>query len=151
MPGILQARTLGWVAISFSSAWKVKVKSLSHVSLFMTPWTAAYQAPLSKGFSRQEYWSEMPCLPLENQKRFSEQRKRVLRQKFLTVWSITKSDLMSTLVSQGCQNKVTHTGWLTMTEIYSLMQFWRLKFWHQFWWDQFLLEALGRSCSMLLF
>ena len=58
-PGILQARTLEWVAISFSSAWKwkVKVKSLSRVWLLATPWTAAYQAPLSMGFSRQEYWS----------------------------------------------------------------------------------------------
>ena len=58
-PGILQARTLEWVAISFSSAWKgkVKVKSLSHVQLFATPWTAACQAPPSMGFSRQEYWS----------------------------------------------------------------------------------------------
>ena len=56
VPGILQARALEWVAISFSSAWKwtVKVKSLSHVQLFATPWTAAYQAPLSMGFSRQE-------------------------------------------------------------------------------------------------
>ena len=61
VPGILQARTLEWVAISFSSAWKwkVKVKSLSHVWLFVTPWTAAYQAPPSMGFSRQEYWSEV--------------------------------------------------------------------------------------------
>ena len=59
VPGILQARTLEWVAISFSNAWrwKVKVKSLSHVRLFTTPWTAAYQAPPSMGFSRQEYWS----------------------------------------------------------------------------------------------
>ena len=59
VPGILQARTLEWVAISFSKAWKwkVKVKSLSRVRLFATPWTAAYQAPLPMGFSRQEYWS----------------------------------------------------------------------------------------------
>ena len=57
VPGILQARTLEWVAISSSSAWKwkVKVKSLSHVRLLATPGTAAYQAPLSMGFSRQEY------------------------------------------------------------------------------------------------
>ena len=62
IPGILQARTLEWIAISFSSAWKwkVKVKSLSHVWLSATPWTAACQAPLSMGFSRQEYWSGMP-------------------------------------------------------------------------------------------
>ena len=57
--GILQARTLEWVAISFSNAWKwkVKVKSLSHVRLLATSWTAAHQAPPSVGFSRQEYWS----------------------------------------------------------------------------------------------
>ena len=62
VPGILKARTLEWVAISFSNAWKwkVKVKSLSRVRLLATPWTAAYQAPLSMGFSRQEYWSEVP-------------------------------------------------------------------------------------------
>ena len=62
VPGILQARTLEWVAISFSNAWKwkVKVKSLSRVQLLVTPWTAAYQAPPSMGFSRQEYWSGVP-------------------------------------------------------------------------------------------
>ena len=62
VPGILQARTLEWVAISFSSAWKwkVKVKSHSRVQLLGTPWTAAYQAPLSMGFSSQEYWSGLP-------------------------------------------------------------------------------------------
>ena len=64
VPGILQARTLEWVAISFSNAWKwkVKVKSLSRVQLFATPWTAAYQSPPSMGFSRQEYWSGVPLL-----------------------------------------------------------------------------------------
>ena len=62
VPGILQARTLEWVAISFSNAgkWKVKVKSLSRVRLLATPWTAAQQAPPSMGFSRQEYWSGVP-------------------------------------------------------------------------------------------
>ena len=62
VPGILQARTLEWVAISFSNAWKwkVKVKSLSCVQLFATPWTAAYRAPPPMGFSRQEYWSGVP-------------------------------------------------------------------------------------------
>ena len=64
--GFLQARTLEWVAISFSKAWKwkVKVKSLSRVQLLATPWTAAYQAPPSMGFSRQKYWSGVP-LPRE--------------------------------------------------------------------------------------
>ena len=60
VPGILQARTLEWVAISFSDAWKWKVKSLSRVWLLVTPWTAAYQAPLSMGFSRQKYWTGVP-------------------------------------------------------------------------------------------
>ena len=62
VPGILQARTLEWVAISFSNAWKwkVKVKSLSRVQLLATPWTAAYQASPSMGFARQEYWSGSP-------------------------------------------------------------------------------------------
>ena len=62
VPGILQARTLEWVAISFSRAWKwkVKVKSLSCARLLVTLWTAAYQSPLTMGFSRQEYWSGLP-------------------------------------------------------------------------------------------
>ena len=62
VPGILQARTLEWVAISSSNAWKWKVKgkSLSRVLLLATPWTAAHQAPPSMGFSRQEYWSGVP-------------------------------------------------------------------------------------------
>ena len=62
VPGILQARILEWVAISFSSAWKwkVKVKSLSPAWLLATPWIPAHQAPPSMGFSRQEYWSGVP-------------------------------------------------------------------------------------------
>ena len=70
IPGILQARTLEWVTISFSNAWKwkVKVKSLSRVRLLATPWTAAHQAPPSIGFSRQEYWSGVPLL--DNTKRY---------------------------------------------------------------------------------
>ena len=57
VPGILQVRTLEWVAISFSDVWKwkVKVKSLSRVQFVETPWTATYQAPPSMGYSRQEY------------------------------------------------------------------------------------------------
>ena len=85
IPGILQARTLEWVAISFSSAWKWKVKgkSLSRVQLFVTPWTAAYQAPPSMGFSRQEYWSGVPlpspiiCLYTSN-KQFKNSIKKVI-------------------------------------------------------------------------
>ena len=60
--GIFQTRILEWVAISFSNAWKwkVKVKLLSRVPLLATPWTVAHQAPPSMGFSRQEYWNGVP-------------------------------------------------------------------------------------------
>ena len=71
-PGILQARTLEWVAIFFSNAWKwkVKVKSLSRVRPSATPWTAARQAPPPMGFSRQEYWSGVPLpSPKEHNKK----------------------------------------------------------------------------------
>ena len=68
VPGILQARTLEWVAMSFSNVWKwkVKVKSLSSVRLFKTPWTAAYQAPPPMGFSRQECGSGLPLPSPQN-------------------------------------------------------------------------------------
>ena len=67
VPGILQARALEWVAISFSNAWKwkVKVKSLSHVRLLATPRTVAYEAPPAMGFPRQEYWSGVPLPSLD--------------------------------------------------------------------------------------
>ena len=66
--GILQARTLEWVTISFSNArkWKVKVKSLSRVWLLVTPWTAAHQGPPSMGFARQEWWSGLPLPSLKD-------------------------------------------------------------------------------------
>ena len=71
VPGILQARTQEWVASSFSNAWKwkVKVKSLSLLWLFATPWTAAYQAPPSTGFSRHEYWSGLPLPSPEKERK----------------------------------------------------------------------------------
>ena len=74
VPGILQARTLEWVAISFSNAWKgkVKVKSPSCVRLLATPWTATYQAPPSMGFSRQEYWSGLPLPSPSNMRRIQK-------------------------------------------------------------------------------
>ena len=85
VPGILQARTVEWVAISFSSAgkWKVKVKLLSLVQLLATPWTAAYQAPPSMGFSRQEYWSG---LPLPSLKEPSSSIKRSLGASLAVQW-----------------------------------------------------------------
>ena len=71
VPGILQARTLEWVAMSFSNAWKwkVKVKSLSRAQLLAIPRTAAYQAPPSMGFSRQEYWSGVPLYKYVNHRK----------------------------------------------------------------------------------
>ena len=82
--GILQARTVKWVAISFSNAWKwkVKVKSLNRVRLLATPWTAAYQAPPSMGFSRQEYWSRVP-LPSPIDVRVGPQRKLNIKKLML--------------------------------------------------------------------
>ena len=73
VPGILQARTLEWVAISFSNAWewKVKGKLLSRVRLLATPWTTAYQASPSIGFSRQEYWNGVP-LPRKTLKKYDK-------------------------------------------------------------------------------
>ena len=78
VPGILQARTLEWVAISLSNArkWKVKVNWLSRVRLLATPWTAAHQASPPMGFSRQEYRSGVPLsssLPNKITKKSAEQ------------------------------------------------------------------------------
>ena len=87
VPGILQARTLEWVAISFSNAWKWKVKvmvkslSLSCVRLFVTPWTAAYPALPSMGSSRQEYWSGLPVPSL-----ISNTRKQIFQGKEKLKW-----------------------------------------------------------------
>ena len=82
IPGILQARTLEWVSISFSNAWKwkVKVKSLSRVQLLATPWTAAYQAPPSMGFSRQEYWTGVPSpsLTMEHYSAIKKNKKNII-------------------------------------------------------------------------
>ena len=92
VPGILQVKTLGWVAISFSNAWKwkVKVKSFSRVWLVATPWTAAHQAPLSMGFSRQEYWSGVPSpSPVKIANLFQLIWVRVWRTVFLQTFPVT--------------------------------------------------------------
>ena len=93
VPGILQARILEWVFISFFNAWKwkVKVKSLSHVRLLATPWTVAYQAPPSMGFSRQEYGSGLP-LPSLGQEAGAMQRLGLepLRRKSRVAWKRVK-------------------------------------------------------------
>ena len=91
VPGMLQARTLEWVAIFFSNAWnwKVKVRSLSRVQLFQTPWTAAYQAPPSLGFSRQEYWSGLPLPSLVKHVAHSN-------------WQLTKTTVYTFFRAVGC-------------------------------------------------
>ena len=106
VPGILQARTLEWVAISFSNAakWKVKVKSLSRVRLLVTPWTAAYQAPPSMGFSRQEYWSGVPLPSLLSSKKgmsyyYMKQKEWILN----TFFYVKEVRLSMSLVVNSCQ------------------------------------------------
>ena len=96
VPGILQARTLEWVAISFSNAWKwkVKVKSLSLVRLLATPWTAAHQAPPSMGFSRQEYWSGLPLGKPNLSETKKDQNQR--NQAWWSVGHLYTSDMMHT-------------------------------------------------------
>ena len=92
--GILQVGTLEWVAISFSNAWKwkVKVKSLSRVWLLATPWTVAHQAPPSMGFSGQRYWSGVP---LPSPFTFHTRPKKLFNRKYL----FTKKALTS-LITQ---------------------------------------------------
>ena len=95
VPGILQARTLERVVISFSNAWKwkVKVKSLSRIQLLATPRTAAYQAPPSMGFARQEYWSEVPLPSLRT----------------IPTWTKKGRDQWSTLWKNMIQKKMERT------------------------------------------
>ena len=104
VPGILQARILEWVAISFSTTWKwkVKVKSLSRVRLFATPWTAAYQAPPSTGFSRQEYWSGLPLpsptYPLDLSKIFWKLQQVKMCEPNTFPWIILKINLQKKII-----------------------------------------------------
>ena len=121
VPGILQARTLEWVAISFSNAWKwkMKVKSPSRVQLSATPWTAAYQAPPSMGVSRQEYWSGVP---LPSPFLYTSNFKNVSFQHYATIWWPTKnvvtpflkeySPMLSliTLLHSRCPGDVSQTS-----------------------------------------
>ena len=119
VPEILQARTLEWVAISFSNAWKQKLKgkSLSRVWLLATPWTAAHQAPPSVGFSRQEHWSGVP-LPL------GELRELVMDREAwgAAVHGVTKSQTQlrdwielnwTIFLSQEFKNRLT--GWFRLS------------------------------------
>ena len=104
VPRILQARILEWVAISFSNAWKwkVKVKSLSRVRLFATSWAAAYQAPPPMGFSRQEYWSGVPLpslCPPGNAKVILDMSSSTGFQTRVKDWATLQHQLSGALVS----------------------------------------------------
>ena len=93
VPGILQARKVEWVAISFSNVWKrkVKMKLLSRARLLATPWTVAYQAPPSMGFVRQEYWSGVP-LPSPS---FAVQKLLILIRSHLFIFAFISNILRS--------------------------------------------------------
>ena len=101
IPGILQAITLEWVAISFSNAWKRKVKGkyLSRVWLFATPWTEAYQAPPSMGFSRQEYWSGLPSPSPSQHQGLSNESTLCIRWPKHWSFSVSPSNECSGLIS----------------------------------------------------
>ena len=109
VPRILQARTLEWIAISFSNTWmwKVKVKWVSHVRLFVTPWTAAHQAPPSMGFSRQEYWSGVP-LPSLN---------RTVSNHKKEYWHmlLTQINLKNIMLSERSQTQTPHVAWFHLS------------------------------------
>ena len=113
VPGIIQARTLEWVAISFSNAWKwkVKVKLLSRVQPSATPWTAAYQAPLSMGFSRLEYLSGVPLPSLCSQWEATEEgfsmNWQIVRDPFLLLPSflaMTPGDSVTIILLTGAKD-----------------------------------------------
>ena len=120
VPGILQARPLEWVAISFSNEWKgkVKVKSLSRVRLFETPWSAAYQAPPSMGFSRQEYWNGKFPYALCPLKRTMAPHSSTL------AWKIPWMEEPGRLQSMG-SHRVGH-DWTTSLSLFPFMH-WRRK------------------------
>ena len=109
VPGILQARTLEWVAISFSNAWKwkVKVKSLGRVQPLATPWTAAYQAPPSMGFSRQEYWSGVP-LPSPPQVLRHTQKSHIAGQQQMGWQDSLGLSSLPTALTSACHLSVWH-------------------------------------------
>ena len=132
VPGILQARTLEWVAISFSNAWKweVKVKLLSHVRLLATRWTAAHQAPPSMGFSRREDWSGVPLPALLKTMRHYEivQGTASPIKDFIHINNTTKRSWHSGLIIWSeimvcvLPPKWGERGWVTGYELHGLWQ-----------------------------
>ena len=111
--GILQAKTMEWVAISFSNAWKwkVKVKSLSHVWPSATPWTAAFQAPPSMGVSRQEYRSEVPLpspmitLQIAKQRQQQKLKQHEFKHQHLKIFLVQNSFFSSFL---SCEKNIKY-------------------------------------------
>ena len=137
VPGIFQARILEWVAISFCNSWKwkVKVKSLSCIQLFMTPWTVAYQAPPSMGFSRQEYWSGVPSpSPIIHISH---------NEKMYWYYCFILSLLLTVAAKTGCIK--LESALLTINECFlgKLQRFWKKESyyfispsWVLFWWEE---------------
>ena len=121
VPGILQVRTLEWVAMSFSNAWKwkVKVKSLSRVQLLATPWTIAYWAPPSMGFSRQEYWSGLP-LPSPTYISFCKMHQHYDSLEVLKFYDGAPDDAML--------NPISHVSTKQVFSSFSFWCFWILAF-----------------------
>ena len=134
VPRILQARTLEWVAISSSNEWKwkVKVKSLSRVRLLATPWTAAYQASPSVGFSRQEYWSGVP-LPSPNEKPTQSQLESSLHLSQLEKSLHSREDPAQPTINKFVKLKKKQKLYTSDTTITALVVFsWVVSFAYQF-------------------
>ena len=112
VPGILQARTLEWAAVSFSNAWKwkVKVRALNLGWLLATPWTAAYQAPPSMGFSRQECWSEVP-LPSPTNKMLDKAKYNWVILMMLSIFSWPTLKCLNPVISNQ-QKNLEERAWL---------------------------------------
>ena len=139
VPGILQARTPEWVAISFSNAWKwkVKVKSLSHARLLATPWIAAYQAPPSMGFPKQEYWSGVP-LPSPNGFPYVLQFKSEFCNQEFMIWAIVNS--------QSCFCWLYRASPATKNTINLILVL--TIWWYQSMCSHLLSEGVGRGCLL---
>ena len=123
VPGILQARILELVAISFSKAWKwkVKVKLLSRVWLLATPWTVAYQAPPSMGFSRQEYWSGVP-LPSPDMSNGGDQKVALPRHLTYCPWSLSPYSLLHDALSALHPDEFIHSSSIKYPNQMSLLE-----------------------------
>ena len=130
IPRILQARVLEWVAISFSNSWKwkLKVKSLNCVWLIVTPRTAAYQAPPSMGFYRQEYWSGVPLPSL-----LTSLKHRLF---FKTLKPTVILNITSPIFATGAKTQTDYQipghlkkGWPAEPNNFKTMKLWQITLW----------------------